>query len=146
MNKWGKQSKAVLSTLHPAWKIILDLALKQIDITLVCGLRGQAEQDLAFREGKSKLRFPASRHNRTSDPYWALSSRDRLSDAVDLVPAGKGYKAGREELSAMAAVIFDAAARCGVTLRWGGDFNRDGDKTTWDAWDLYHFEILWPSA
>ena len=44
------------------------------DITVLCGFRGQAEQDAAVKRGASKTPWPRSAHNRTP------------SDAVDVAP------------------------------------------------------------
>lgn len=60
---------------------------------------------------------------------------------MDLVPYPVDWDdVGR--FKAMAGVVFNAAEKLGVELRWGGDFHRDGDKTTNDAWDLPHFELV----
>lgn len=41
----------------------------------------------------------------------------------------------------IAVAMNDAATSLGIKIRWGGDFNRDGDKTKTDAWDKPHFEL-----
>lgn len=38
-------------------------AIKTIDFTVIYGHRGEEDQNRAFKEGKSKLRWPQSKHN-----------------------------------------------------------------------------------
>lgn len=69
----GKVSKERLDTCHqPLIRLINcvseginlgDLAPLVTDITVLCGFRGQKEQDIAFANGTSKKRWPDSKHN-----------------------------------------------------------------------------------
>lgn len=72
----GKESLARLSTCHDDLQALIrdvseridagDLFVAGIrDITVVCGHRGKADQNRAFLDGKSKLDWPHSKHNRT---------------------------------------------------------------------------------
>lgn len=78
----GTTSETRLSTCHVKLQILirevsrrLSLRLRQkIDLTVVCGHRGEAEQNQAWRDGNSEKRWPDSRHNQTP------------STAVDVAP------------------------------------------------------------
>jgi len=48
--------------------------VKRFDITVLCGHRGEAEQNAAYAAGNSKLKWPKSKHNKVP------------SEAVDIVP------------------------------------------------------------
>lgn len=72
----GKQSLERLMTCHDDLQLlILDVAQRINagelfvagirDITVLCGYRGQLEQNRAFIDGKSKLDWPHSKHNKT---------------------------------------------------------------------------------
>ncbi len=54
-------------------KIVNEL-LDHMDVSVLCGYRGEEDQNKAFQEGKSKLKFPMSKHNK------------KPSLAVDLAP------------------------------------------------------------
>lgn len=70
----GARSLERLDTCHPDLrKLVLavaagidagDLVTAGIgDLTVLCGYRGEAEQNLAFSRKTSKLRYPDSKHN-----------------------------------------------------------------------------------
>lgn len=130
--RWGEGSQKVYDELHPILQHYMARALHEVaDISLTCGHRGQREQNIAFEEGNSKVRWPDGKHNQLP------------SIAVDLQPypyphqntklcAGLGYIAGR---------IIQMAAKDGITIRWGGDWDRDGDLTDQNFDDYFHLEI-----
>ncbi len=128
MPSFGKRSKRNLDTLKPDLQAVLNEAIRYMDFSVIEGFRGEADQNKYFNEGKSKLRFPQSNHNKLP------------SKAVDLAPypslwsnIGKFYE--------LADVMFKAANTLGVKLRWGGDWSRDGDVTDQKFNDLPHFEL-----
>lgn len=64
---FGKTSQVNIAQLDYRLQRLLhrfaDIAPKELDLTIVCGYRGEAEQNKAFAEGKSKLTWPNSAHN-----------------------------------------------------------------------------------
>jgi hypothetical protein len=101
------------------------------DISILCGHRGEAEQEEAFLTGRSKVRFPNGKHN--SFP----------SQAVDFQPYPVPER--REKLWAALAYIAGRAIEIGkrrqLVVRWGGDWDQDGDLTDNNFDDLYHLEV-----
>lgn len=96
LQKWFRDLKSRHSDVHVSWSF-----------------RDEASQDQAFREGKTKLRFPASPHNKT--PAMAL-------DIFQIDDSGKpkwdpifNTKVNYESLN------------LGYQLRWGGTFKSLGD-------------------
>lgn len=69
MYKFGKKSLENLKTIHPDLQEIALLVLQEIDLSCQSGMRNQEEQDLLYKKGYSKLRYPNSAHN--SDPSMA---------------------------------------------------------------------------
>lgn len=69
----GKGSVGLLSTCHPSLVRFVeristgidagDLAPLVTDVMVVCGFRGQRDQDAAFANGTSQKRWPDSKHN-----------------------------------------------------------------------------------
>ena len=64
MPLFSQTSKARLSTAHPDLQRLFNEVVKHWDCTIVCGHRGKEEQDKAFAEGKSKVKWPNGRHNK----------------------------------------------------------------------------------
>lgn len=104
-------------------------------LIVIIGHRNEADQNKAFAEKKSKLRWPRSKHN--SDP----------SRAVDIAPVvmknGKETIdwANRERFCYFAGYVMRVADELGINVRWGGDWNRNRDPKD-DGWDLVHFELV----
>jgi peptidoglycan L-alanyl-D-glutamate endopeptidase CwlK len=109
----GAASKAKLATCHPELQALIQCAAAGIDegdlsyagihdITVLCGHRGQAEQDKAVADGASETPWPRSKHNRIP------------SDAVDVSPYPVDWHAGR--LEALHAYIAGIAHARGIDL------------------------------
>lgn len=125
---FDKSSLANLSQAHPKIQAVLIRAREDCEFRVLDSSRGKDAQDKAFKEGRSKARFGQSAHN------WSPAI------AVDLFPAPYDWN-NIKAFDAMAVVVMAAAKQLGVPLRWGGDWNMDGNKTTSDAWDKPHFEL-----
>lgn len=80
---------------------------------VICGHRGEADQNKAFAEKKSKLKFPNSKHNSTP------------SKAVDVVPGtGKVIPwADLKPWEILCHTIEQAADEQGLKIRLGRDFS-----------------------
>lgn len=90
--------------------------------------RGRAAQEKAFRDGNSKAKFGQSAHNYVP------------AIAVDLFPKPYSWS-NLQAFDALSIVVMNIAKARGVPVRWGGDWNMDGARTTSDAWDKPHFEL-----
>ncbi len=106
------------------------------DLCAICGFRSPEAQALAYRTGKSKARPGQSKHN------------ENPSLALDIAPveAVRLWKIDRD-LPKAAYVQFakdglKIAETQGLTLRWGGDWDGDGDFTDQQLMDYVHFEIM----
>lgn len=82
--KFGKRSATNLYQCH---RVLQKLAEKSLetsprDFSIICGHRSKEEQDKAFAEGKSKLRFPKSAHN--SSPAMAFDFAPYPLDWTDI--------------------------------------------------------------
>jgi len=109
------------------------LAMGIIDITIVCGQRGKAKQDEYYygRPQRSRVPYPKSKHN-----------KEPLSDAVDAAPYVNG-KLSRNfnHCCVLAGVVLACAKKLGIPIRWGGNWDMDGEPITdQDFQDLYHYE------
>ena len=130
MPKFSDRSLHRLTTCHTDIRRVLHKAIERgPDFTILCGHRDQEEQDKAFAEGKSQLRYPRSKHNKLP------------SLAVDIAP----YPIDWNDLNRfrfLAGYVLGIAAGMDVGLRWGGDWDRDYEEKDERFRDMPHFEIL----
>lgn len=142
---YGTRSLEKLETCHPELQRIANEALRlsPYDITIIHGWRNMELQNKLFDEGKSKKKFPNSRHNRTSDPM--VIEPENMSDALDFAPwINRNIYWNDTHIFAVIAGCFIAAARnFGHTIRWGGDWDMDGQTTDQRLMDWGHIEIKW---
>ena len=125
--KLGTTSLAKLQKVHPLLSacVVRAIQLTSVDFTVFEGLRTMERQRYLHEHGKTKT----------------LNSRHLVGKAVDL-PAWHGYpKWDAVDAQQIANAMFQAAKECGVTLRWGGDWDGDGDQKDETFRDLVHFEL-----
>lgn len=131
--KFGKRSLDVLATLDTDLQDVLNEVIKHFDIVLIEGHRDEETQNRYYDTGKSKVRFPNSKHN--SDP----------SKAVDVAMWHNKQPSVRWdnkfEFTFLAGVIIGIAKTKGITLRWGGDWNSDQIQNE-SFVDMPHFELV----
>lgn len=85
-------------------------------VQVICGRRGEAEQNKAFAEKRSKLKYPESKHNK--DP----------SEAVDIVPDPDFNPKTLDwnQIEAFQVMLFAVelvAKRLKIKIRLGRDFS-----------------------
>lgn len=129
MGASSKLSAERLATCHPHLIEVFAEVVKTHDCTILYGHRGEEEQNEAVRTGHSKKKFPDSRHN--SSP----------SQAVDAIPYPfKGWE-DRGAMAEFAKFVIETASKRGIELRWGGDWNGNGDWRDERFCDMPHFEL-----
>ena len=74
MPKFSQKSLDRLHDCHPLLQMVMLAAIKKTDFSVICGFRGEKEQNEAYASGNSKLKWPQSKHNK------------KPSEAVDIVP------------------------------------------------------------
>lgn len=147
-HSFSASSQAKLDTCHPIIQEIMEkvIRLSPMDFTIIHGYRGKAIQNKLYAEGKSKLKYPESKHNRTD------IRGEPMSWAVDVAPWFKEAPHIRwdstREFRWLAGFILGVgqpiALEAGYTLRWGGDWDSDGDHSNRDNpfQDLGHIELV----
>ena len=136
MAQWGDKSQKELDTVHPDIRRVFDRALSfgLIDISIVEGRRSKLKQNEYFYAKKSKVMWPKGKHN--------VQNPEDLANAVDAAPFINGQISWRKEHCIYLAGIVLASAKIeGVNIRWGGNWDQDGEPITdQDFQDLVHFE------
>ena len=95
-----------------------------MDVTIIEGLRTEARQLELLAQGKSKTKY----------------SKHLEGKAVDLAPYPIDWK-DRERFHYMGGMVRGIGQQLGVTIRWGGDWDSDGEVKDNGFDDLVHVEI-----
>ena len=132
----GKNSRKELATCTDNIQRVLNAAISLglMDFSVVEGARPQYEQDRYFKLGKSKVQWPNSKHN--------VIKEGELSKAADVVPWINGKSSYRKSHCCyLAGLIISIGMSMGIRLRWGGNWDMDGEPITDQEFqDLVHFE------
>jgi hypothetical protein len=135
MPTFGETSRKNLDGCHWELQKLMERVVEIRDISVVCGIRGRKEQNEMYNASPqlSKLRWPNGKHN-VEDPA-------ELAEAVDIVPWPEQYSDPMTMIH-VAGIVMGVAAEMKLTIRWGGDWNRNADLKDQDFVDLWHFEIV----
>ena len=118
-----------LKRLHPELQRLFLEAIKQTAFTIRDTNRGRADQEKAFKGGFSKVHFGDSAHN------WSPSV------AADIYPLPIDFKNLAAFKHLQIDVLKPLAAKLGIPIRQGIDWNGNGNLTD-DKWDdLPHVEL-----
>lgn len=126
---YNNRSERRLLTCDPRLIDIFSEVVGIVDNSVICGHRNAIDQNLAFNSGNSKVKWPNSTHN------------DIPSKGVDVAPYPSMWD-DPNQFYYLAGVVAAVARRRGVKIRWGGDWDRDGDFTDQTFMDLGHFEVI----
>lgn len=129
MPKLSAVSEKRLENVDPRLQTVVRKAIELVDFAVICGHRNKEDQERAFAEKKSKVKWPNSKHN-------SLPSK-----AVDLAPYPIDWH-DTPRFAFLAGVISTIAAQENVKIRWGGDWDRDGFTKDERFLDMPHFELI----
>jgi len=132
MYKFSDRSERNRATLHPYLQSLVDEMINHRDFSIIEGHRSREAQDHYYETGKSKVKWPNSRHNTFP------------SEAMDIIPYP--FKPAdwenRELWVGWSNWVVGFAAARGVTLRSGYDWDRDFDHRDQTFMDGPHFELV----
>ena len=128
MPKFGKTSRKRLATCDERLQKVFNEVIKHVDCSILEGHRSGERQNKLYDEGKTKVKFPKGRHN--NNPSLAVDVASYPIDWDD-----------RERHTLFAGFVIGFARGMGITLRWGGDWNRNWDTADNRFDDFPHFEI-----
>lgn len=154
MPEYGRVSKARLDTTILILQDIFNDVISRLpwtdpisgitieDCSILCGHRNEIEQDLAYKQGFSHVKWPYGKHN--CMPSIAIDSAPYHEQWPHI-----HYK-DTDEMEAYKRLVFDCAEKRGYKLRWGHDWDQDGirgdkdeDETLYDA---PHYELIFEKA
>lgn len=136
---FGRTSEKNLETcnekLQRICRRVLDYGV--LDFSVIEGHRTTERQQMLFHSGKSQI-----------DGINQLSNHQyQPSRAVDLLPYpgwlnGVNVWEDRQRFSVLAGLVLAASREEEVSIRWGGDWDGDGNNADSSFDDLPHFELL----
>ena len=122
------QSLSRLSTCEKPLQDLFNEVVKTYDCTIICGFRDEKEQTRAFEDGRSKKKWPNSKHNKY------------LSSAVDVAPCPVCWN-DTMRFYVFAGYVQAVADRLDIKIRWGGRFDETKNYEHQTFKDLVHFEL-----
>ena len=128
MPKFGRKSRTRLATCDTELQNLFSEVVKYFDCSILIGHRGEEDQNRAFDEERSKVRWPNGKHN------------SKPSSAVDVAPYPIDWE-DRERFIYFGGFVKGYAFRMGIPLRWGGDWDNDTSLSDNKFDDLVHFEL-----
>lgn len=119
-----------LSQAHHLLQLLMNEAIKKTPFMILDSQRGRHAQEQAFAQGHSKVHFGNSAHN------WSPSV------ALDVAPLPLDWHNARAFMDLGLGVIMPLAHALHIPIRWGADFNRDGNYTNDSFVDMPHYELF----
>ena len=125
MPKFGRRSKERLKGVDTKLVNVLNELVKIMDVTIIEGRRSAERQEQLLGKGATKVKY----------------SKHMDGKAVDLAPYPIDWE-DRERFHYMGGMIRGIAKQLNVRVRWGGDWDGDGEIKDNNFDDLVHVEIL----
>ena len=107
MARFGRKSRERLGSCHSDLQKVFNEVIKHVDCSVVCGHRSEHDQNKAYDEGRSKVKYPDGKHNA------------KPSNAIDVAPYPIDWE-DRERFTLFAGFVLGIALSMGIRLRWGG--------------------------
>lgn len=152
--KFSDRSKKFLKECDERFEGPLNDVLQMIDCSIIEGHRDQKKQDSLFPKF-TKVAWPQSKHNKWPSqaihvvpylplPIGALTGNKKQINVI-AAQYGITYEQAedvmRDSFSFLAGAVIAASRTHGLKVRWGGDWDRDGELFDNKFDDLAHYEI-----
>jgi peptidoglycan L-alanyl-D-glutamate endopeptidase CwlK len=137
----GKQSKENLKGVDPYLIAVVVNAIRisSVDFTVREGLRSIERQKQLYAQGRTVLGNIVT---------WTLKSKHIDGEAVDLYPFVDGKVLVDDSIETKKKFVlirnamFNSATLIGVKIRWGRDWDSDGNYEEKGEYDGPHFELV----
>jgi|TARA_Y100001938_G_C8094968_1_gene437522 peptidoglycan L-alanyl-D-glutamate endopeptidase CwlK len=124
MYKFGKRSLERLKGVDSKLVNVLNELVKIMDVTVIEGLRSADRQQELLKKGATKVKY----------------SKHMEGKAVDIAPYPIDWK-DRDRFHYMGGMIRGIAKQLNISVRWGGDWDSDGETKDNNFDDLVHVEL-----
>ena len=152
MPHFSQSSDDKLDTATYDLQRLFNIVIGFYDCTIVQGWRSMSEQMQLYREGRSKVK--SGKHN--TSPSQAIDAAPYLQGRGipwPKTPTDWSDKRQRDsyvkdlgQFYHFAGFVQGVAANEGISVRWGGDWDRDHEFQDQTFDDLVHFETTPPYA
>lgn len=137
MAEFSAGSKERLDTADVRLQRVFNIVIVDFDCTVMCGYRSKQQQNMAYKNGHSKLKWPKSKHNKMP------------SEAVDVAPypivwpqeENETYEKDLALWYLFAGYVKGVGLGMGIPIKWGGDWDSDWIIKDQNFDDLPHFEV-----
>lgn len=131
--KLGKTSLARLQGVDETLVNVVKRAIEisEVDFTVMEGVRTLERQRELYAQGRTAPGKIVT---------WTMKSKHIEGKAVDLVPYPLDWN-DLEKFNKIKDAMFQAARELDVNLRWGADWDGDGNYREKGEYDSPHFEI-----
>ena len=129
MPSFGTKSLKELETCHPLLQLLFTRVVEGYDCSVLEGARSKEKQNSLYEAGKTKLKWPNSKHN--SSP----------SLAVDVAPYPINWKS-KDQFYHFVGYVKGVSDILGIKIRCGADWDGDNDINDQTFDDLPHFELI----
>ena len=136
MPYYSRLSQERLDTCCTPVRLLFSEVIKIFDCTILCGFRGEEEQNLAFSRGDSRCEWDESSHNQI--PSLAI---DVAPYYVEL-PHVRWTKQSLRRWYYFGGIVVALAGVMSIPIRWGGDWDRDTYVLDQKFMDLPHYELV----
>jgi peptidoglycan L-alanyl-D-glutamate endopeptidase CwlK len=123
--RFGRKSRERLKGVNTKLVNVCNELIKIMDVTIIEGLRSKERQAELLEKGATKVKY----------------SRHMEGNAVDLAPYPINWE-DRERFHYMGGMVRGIGLMHGVKIRWGGDWDGDGEIADNNFDDLVHIEII----
>ena len=124
MYKFGRRSRERLKGVDSRLVNVLNELIKMMDVTVIEGLRSAERQEELLKKGATKVKY----------------SKHMEGKAVDLAPYPIDWE-DRDRFYYMGGMVRGIAKQLGIKIRFGGDWDSDGETKDNKFDDLVHIEI-----
>jgi peptidoglycan L-alanyl-D-glutamate endopeptidase CwlK len=125
--KLGKSSQEKLASVDKRLQSVVVKAFEAMpfDVMVLEGIRTKERQKELVAKGASKT----------------MNSKHLTGRAIDLAPYPIDWN-DKARFNKMADVVLAAAKELGIKVRWGGDWNQNGEWKDERFYDGPHFELV----
>lgn len=135
----GKRSRGNLVGVHPKMVAVVERAIQITtqDFLVLEGVRTPERQAELYAQGRTK---PGKKVTWTLKSNHFVNPRTGFGHAVDLCPWPVDWSK-TAKFDAIAKAMFKAADELNTPIRWGADWDRDGNPRERGETDSPHFEL-----
>lgn len=140
---FGDRSRKNLEGVHPKMVDVAERAIELSDVDFFVneGVRTMERQKSLYAQGRTK---PGPKVTWTLNSNHFKNPRTGYGHAIDVYPhpyKDTESKAFKEKQRKIAGFFFKAAAELNIPIRWGADWDMDGNYGERGEGDSPHFEL-----